>query len=117
MIWLDNDPAIIRWMSEEISIPYINPWDGRTHRYFPDFLIEYKSKSGTVKRAIIEVKPAAQCHAPVKPKRQSKRYIEESMTWGVNEAKWKAAKEFCLDNGMEFIIADEYTLGISKRKN
>lgn len=34
------------------------------------------------------------------------------MTWGVNEAKWKAAEEYCKDRGWKFIIMTEHELGI-----
>ena len=33
-------------------------------------------------------------------------------TWVVNQAKWKAAKEFCADRGYEFKIMTEDDLGI-----
>jgi hypothetical protein len=33
-------------------------------------------------------------------------------TWGVNEAKWKAAKEFCFNRGWKFQIFTEKELGI-----
>jgi hypothetical protein len=32
------------------------------------------------------------------------------MTWGVNEAKWKAAQEYCLDRGWVFQIMTEKQL-------
>ena len=32
------------------------------------------------------------------------------MTYGVNEAKWKAAREFCQDKGWEFRIITEAEL-------
>jgi hypothetical protein len=34
------------------------------------------------------------------------------MTWGVNSAKWKAAREFCKDRGYEFVIITEKELGL-----
>lgn len=33
-------------------------------------------------------------------------------TYAVNEAKWKAAREFCADRRMEFKIITEKELGI-----
>ena len=59
---------------------------------------------------LLEVKPAAQTKPPATPKRRTKRYISEVMTYGVNEAKWKAAKEFCDDKGWEFRIITEAEL-------
>jgi len=34
------------------------------------------------------------------------------MTWGVNQAKWKAAKEYCEKKGWEFRILTEKELNI-----
>jgi hypothetical protein len=34
------------------------------------------------------------------------------MTWGVNEAKWKAAAVYCNDRGWKFDILTEKELGI-----
>jgi len=39
----DNNPAILEWASEEFVIPYIKPTDNKTHRYFLDFWIKYRS--------------------------------------------------------------------------
>ena len=33
-----------------------------------------------------------------------------------NEAKWKAAEEFCKNRGWHFLIQDEYDLGIKKKR-
>jgi hypothetical protein len=33
-------------------------------------------------------------------------------TYGVNEAKWKAARSFCADRGWSFIIMTEKELGV-----
>ena len=42
----------------------------------------------------------------------TKTYINEVTTYAVNIAKWKAAEEFCLDNGLEFKVLTENDLGI-----
>ena len=111
MVYCDNTSAILEWGSEEVIIPYISPLDGRMHRYFPDFYIKVKQKDKTIKKMIIEVKPKIQCGPPKTPKRRTKRYINEVRTWGVNEAKWKAAIEWCVDRGMEFKILTEDHVG------
>jgi hypothetical protein len=107
---LDENINIVRWASEEIVIPYISPIDNRPHRYFVDFYVEAKLADGSIKKMLLEVKPAAQTQPPKSPKRKTKRYISEVMTYGINEAKWKAAKEFCLDKGWEFRIITEAEL-------
>ena len=43
MIHLDKHPDVIWWSSEEVTIPYISPIDGRPHRYFPDFIVHLKN--------------------------------------------------------------------------
>jgi hypothetical protein len=35
------------------------------------------------------------------------------MTWGKNEAKWKAADSYAKDRGWEFLILTEKHLGIT----
>ena len=64
MKYCDTNDSILEWGSEEVIIPYLSPWDGRIHRYFPDFYIKVKQQNGTVKKFIIEVKPKAQCKPP-----------------------------------------------------
>lgn len=110
--WCDHNESILRWASEEFSIPYISPKDNRVHRYYPDYLIEVKEKDGKIKKYIVEVKPKKQTLPPKKPSRVTKSYIYESVTYAVNQAKWSAAREFCLDNGVEFMIITEDHLGI-----
>lgn len=110
--WCDRNPSIIKWKSEEVVIPYVCPTDNRRHRYFVDFFIQVRGKDGSVKGYLIEIKPAAQTRPPEVPKRKTKRYIQEVMTWGKNEAKWKAAEEYARDRGWEFKILTEYELGI-----
>ena len=113
MVYCDNNKSVLEWGSEEIIIPYMSPWDGRLHRYFPDFYMKVKQATGVTKKFIIEVKPKYQCQPPTKaPKRKTKRWLNEVKTWVINEAKWKSANEFCLDHGMEFKILTEDHLNI-----
>ena len=113
MVYCDTSDNIIEWGSEEIIIPYLSPWDGRMHRYFPDFYIKVRQHDGSVKKFIIEVKPKKQCSPPEKtPKRKTKKWFKEVKTWGVNSAKWKYATNWCENNGMEFKILNEDHLGI-----
>ena len=113
MSWLDRNPDIVSWASEELIIPYVSPVDSRTHRYFPDFIVKAKTKDGKTKTMIIEVKPKKQTKEPEKKKRITKQYIQEVVTWGVNQAKWKAATEYCMDRGWEFKLITEDHLGLS----
>lgn len=108
--WCDTNSSVIQWSSEELVIPYKCPTDNRWHRYFPDALIKVRDQDGRVKTFLIEIKPAAQTVPP--KKRNSKQYLNEVLTWGKNEAKWKAANEYCLDRGYEFKLITEHELGI-----
>lgn len=113
---LDENTSVIRWSSEEIIIPYISPIDNKPHRYFVDFYVEAKAQDGSVKKMLIEVKPAAQVQPPKQSKRRTKRFISEVMTYGVNQAKWEAAQKFCQSKGWEFKILTENELFPKKNK-
>ena len=55
--WCDNTPSVLRFSSEPISIPYLDPIDHRIHEYFIDFWVEMVDSEKAVKRWLIEVKP------------------------------------------------------------
>ena len=113
MIYCDTNNSILEWGSEEVIIPYLSPWDGRVHRYFPDFYIKVRQHDKTTKKYIIEIKPKKQCGPPnAIPKRKTKKWFGEVKTWGINEAKWKYATKWCENNGMEFKILNEDHLNI-----
>lgn len=113
MSYLDGHPDVLQWSSEEFSIPYRSPIDGKIHRYFPDFYVKMKNKDGLVETVVIEVKPYKQTMPPKVQSRATKRYITEVKTWGINSAKWKAAVDFCKDRKWSFKIMTEKELGIS----
>lgn len=112
MMYLDKHPDVLEWGSEELIIPYRSPIDGKIHRYFPDFLVKRINRNGIKETLLIEVKPEYQTVPPKKQNRITPRYLNEVKTWGVNEAKWKAASEFCKDRGWKFEIMTERHLGI-----
>ncbi len=113
MKYCDNNPNIIQWGSEEFFINYFDPTTNKVRRYFPDFFVKIKNKSGEIKKYIIEVKPKKQTIEPTKnPKRKTKSWINEVLTYEKNKSKWEAATEFCKDNLMEFKIITEDELGL-----
>lgn len=112
MNWCDKNENILEWGSEEFWIPYVSPVDNRVHRYFPDFYVKVKEQNGAIKRYVIEVKPLKQTVEPQPPKRRTKKYLYEAMEYAKNQAKWKAAREFCEDRRYEFKIITEKELGI-----
>lgn len=105
--FLDNNPNILRWSSEEIKIPYIKPTDGRTHHYFPDYWIEYKNKEGKVIQEIVEVKPEAQTRPPTTRGKKQSTILYEQQTWSINVAKWQAAAHWCQQRGIVFRVITE----------
>ena len=112
MVYCDKNDKILEWGAEEFFIPYRSPLDGKIHRYFPDFYVKVKTKQGTLKKWVVEVKPKVYTRPPKTPKRKTKKYITAVRNWAVNDAKWKNAIEYCNDRNMEFIIITEDELGI-----
>lgn len=113
MLYLDSKKDVVSWGSEEVIIPYRSPIDGKIHRYFPDFIVTKINNEGRKETAIIEVKPYSQTIPPKIPgNKNSKKFLTEVKTWGVNEAKWKAASEYCRDRNWTFHIFTEKELGI-----
>lgn len=111
MEWLDKSENVIYWSSEELVIRYFNPIDNKIHRYFPDFIVKVKKKDGKVMTHVIEVKPEYQTKEPVR-KRKTQKFINEQVTYIINQSKWKAATEFCKDHGWQFQVLTEKDLGI-----
>ena len=111
MNYLDDNPNVIWWGSEELPIPYLNPVDKKKHRYFPDFIAKMRKSDGTAMTYVIEVKPERQTQPP-KQKRKTKTFLQEAITYEINKAKWYAAEEFCKDHGWQFQILTEKHLGI-----
>ena len=81
------------------------------HRYFIDFYVKKQTNQGP-KVFLIEIKPKKQTKEPEKKKRVTKQYIQEVATWGVNQAKWQSATEYCLDRGWQFKILTEDDLKV-----
>lgn len=107
MIWCDDNPNVVGWVSEEVIIPYLCETDKRMHRYFMDFMIKYKDG----RTVLVEVKPHKET---VKPKtgqgRARRQVINETLTYIKNISKWTAAEKFVADRGWQFEIWDEHKL-------
>jgi hypothetical protein len=112
MNWCDQTDAVLEWGSEVAIIPYISPVDRKMHRYFVDFYMKIKDKNGNIEKYLIEIKPKKFTQEPVKPKRVTKQFLEEVFTYGINQAKWKAAREFCEDRRWKFVVLTEDELKI-----
>ncbi len=114
MVYCDSTTNILEWGSEEIVLPYRSPIDNKVHRYYPDFYIKVRESTGKIKRYLIEVKPKKQTIAPKVQKKKTKSYIYEVYEYAKNQAKWKAATEYCKDRLWEFKVLTENELGIVK---
>lgn len=112
MNWCDSTSAVLEWGSEVAVIPYVSPVDNKVHRYFVDFYMKIQDKNGNIEKYLVEVKPKKFTQEPVKPKRVTKQFIEEVFTYGVNQAKWKAAREFCDDRRWKFVVLTEDELKV-----
>lgn len=104
---LDETDSVLEWSSEEVIVPYISPVDNRKHRYYPDFLVKVRRADGSTATMMLEVKPKVQTLEPKVQKRKTKRYITEVTAWATNQAKWKYARDYCLDRGWEFRLITE----------
>lgn len=111
--YCDRTPSILSYSSEEFCIPYFSVLDNKPRRYFPDAKITIKTPEG-IKTYVVEIKPNKERFPPTS--RNKKTFLLESQTFITNQCKWKAAKEWCTQRGYEFLILDEYDLGISIRK-
>lgn len=111
MIMFDDNPSILRWSSESIIIPYIDPFTGKHANYIPDFYIEYIDKNKVIHREIIEIKPKSQ---------QLKEHVGKSKVnkfqYIKNMAKWQFAEIFCKKNGLVFRILNEDNLFYTGKK-
>ena len=114
MKWCDEKPQVKKWQSEEKAIWYWNPVQKKNCRYFPDFIIEVERKDGIVMQEMVEIKPYRQVVGPPEnPKRRTKAWVGQVMTYMVNQAKWSAARKYCEDKGMNFRLVTEKELGIT----
>lgn len=106
--FFDNNSRVLRWSSEEIAIPYIKPTDGRFHKYYPDYWVEYVNVEGEICQEILEVKPAQQTR-PSKS-RNPKHRLYEQLNFAVNTAKWQYAMAWCQQRNMKFRIITENSI-------
>lgn len=114
MLHLDKSSDIINWASEGIAIPYIGI-DGLTHRYFVDFYIKIiNPNTNKPEIFLIEIKPKRQTilKPPTKATKNTKKRLNEEITYATNMAKWNAAEKFCKEKGWKFKVVTEQELGV-----
>jgi len=112
MQYADSNPAVKFWGSEPFAIKYFCPTDGKVHRYYIDFFLEFIS--GT--KFLVEVKPFKETIPPKLPKKNTPKsqhqYQTALATYIKNQSKWEAATKFAEQKGLKFIIITERELGL-----
>lgn len=111
MRWLDENPTVVKWSSEEVIIPYTSTADNdKKRRYFMDFWVKFEN--GT--EYIWEIKPYKETQEPVPPNKNTQkarmRFLKELYTYRVNQDKWNAAALYAHKNGWKFKILTEHGL-------
>lgn len=104
--FLDSNPDIESWVSEEIVVPYICKTDGKIHRYFVDLRITMTNGQ----TYLIEIKPKSQTAPPTPQKRKTAKYVTEVLQYVKNTSKWEAADSYAKRMGWTFQIWTEETL-------
>lgn len=102
--FVDGNPNVLKWSSEEIAIEYFNPVKKRPAQYYPDFYVKYQNKRGEIHEEIIEVKPYDQVQRPTK----GNKY--ENAQWAVNMSKWEQAIKYCKMRKIKFRVLTERSL-------
>ena len=112
MMWADRHPNVLEWSSEGVCVEYADPTRPGTgmHRYFIDFRIKVRSKTGGIDTLWVEIKPASQSRPPVRGRKSEKTFITESLTFARNQAKWKYATEAAKQRGARFVVLTEENL-------
>jgi hypothetical protein len=106
--YFDTNPNVTAWASESIVVPYYNDVDHKVHKYYVDLVAAIKDSKGEIKKYLIEVKPHTQTQPPVpSDKKKSSTVLYENLMYHQNQCKWKAASEYAVKKGMQFIILTE----------
>ena len=102
MTFCDNNKSVLKWASESIAIPYMNPITGKRANYIPDFFIVYENKFGKQVAEMVEIKPKKQ--SLIESRVASAR---DRAVVAVNHAKWAAARAYCIHNRFTFRVITE----------
>lgn len=97
----DAHPNILKWASENVKIPYMNPITGKYANYVPDFMIQYIDKDGKEHVELIEIKPSNQTTM------ENARTKGHQVQTAINAAKWTAAQEWSQRKGIRFKVINE----------
>lgn len=100
MRFCDNHPSVVSWASENVRIPYKNPFTGKDTFYVPDFFVVYQNASGR-RAELVEIKPKAQAVMELARSQQEKAAVV------LNMVKWTAARIWCKRMGATFRVLTE----------
>lgn len=100
----DNNPAVINWASEAITIPYRNPVTGKNTVYVPDFLIVYVDAKQRKHTELVEIKPTKETTM------ESAKSYRDKLSVAINMAKWAAADAWCRANNIRFRVVTEFDI-------
>ena len=104
--WCENNPKVRAWSSEEIVVPYKCKVDNKLHRYFVDLYVEMNNGQ----TILVEIKPKKETLPPKQPKRKTKKFLNEVITFSKNQDKWEAADQYARHKGWKFQVWTEETL-------
>lgn len=111
----DKNDNIIKYSSEAVKVPYINPFDHKVHQYYIDIFIEMRCSDGKTAKWLLEIKPDKYTKMPNPPKKRTKKSLQayeyhRRMTL-INIEKFKSAKYWAEQMGARFgiIQMDRYT--------
>ncbi len=110
-IYCDKSDTILRWSSESMQIQYVSPIDKSIHRYYPDFYFEIQTLNNGVVKYVAEVKPYGKTQMPRKPKRETKKAIQ-NYNYALKEhltilSKARYAKVWCEKHGYKYVFLTE----------
>jgi hypothetical protein len=100
----DENPAVLQWASEAVSIKYRHPLTGKITNYVPDIFMRYKDQHGSLHTEIIEIKPRKQSVIEGRMTERDRAIV------AINQAKWQAARAWCHRAGIEFRVLTEDSL-------
>jgi len=103
--YMDLNPNILQWSSEEIFVVYCNPYDNKLHRYFIDLWIKTKDHE-----VLVEIKPYSLTIEPKKPKKITKSFLQRVYNYNLYHTKKKYAEIYAKKHNMIFKVFTEKDL-------
>ena len=114
--WCDRNPIAANINElHKYHLDITNPINWPVNNYYPDFYMQIQNQDGSVKTLLIEVKPYAQTQPPKQISENAKlkdvrAFNNQAKTYIQNDAKWKAAREWCKLHNIEFVVFTEHEL-------